>query len=227
MQRYHPRTNMRNPQGNISKTNNQWALPPILTSALHAYVDTTCDLFSSPLNNSMNPNVDYCSTFQDDAIIGALFDASSYRWTSSYLANPDCELAGMRKTLLHALACVTSFSNPFLVVMILPAWEDPPWRTLSILHHPNLTTLAHLSANQLKFIPSHKQLDKDLNLSTLKPAEGLVDLIIVANEEGDKPISTTTVYKTSLSRAYNKHVKTPITQSPSSPTSPPHNKTLQ
>jgi ribonuclease HI len=69
-------------------------------------------------------------------------------------------------------------------VLILPAWEDSPWRTHAILQHPNLTTLAHLPANQLKFIPSHKQLDKDLNLSTLRPADWPVDLIIIANEEG-------------------------------------------
>ena len=90
----------------------------------------------------------------------------------------------MRKTILHALACATAVANPFLVVLILPAWEDSPWRTHAILQHPNLTTLAHLPANQLKFIPSHKQLDKDLNLSTLRPADWPVDLIIIANEEG-------------------------------------------
>jgi len=33
-------------------------------------------------------------------------------------------------------------------------------------------------------MPSHKQLDKDLNLSHLRPADWPVDLIIIANEEG-------------------------------------------
>jgi hypothetical protein len=132
----------------------------------------------------MNPNVDYCTAFQDDASFGALYDAFSYRWTASCLANPEYEPSDMRKTILHALACATSFTNPFLVVLILPAWEDSPWRTHAILQHPNLTTLAHLPANQLKFIPSHKQLDKELNLSTLRPADWPVDLIIIANEEG-------------------------------------------
>jgi hypothetical protein len=90
----------------------------------------------------------------------------------------------MRKTILHALSCATSSTNPFLVVLILPAWEELPWRTHAILQHPNLTTLAHLPANQLKFIPSHKQLDKDLNLSTLRPANWPIDLSIIENEEG-------------------------------------------
>jgi hypothetical protein len=115
----------------------------------------------------MNPNVDYCTTFQVDAIFGALYDAFSYRWTASCLANPEYEPADMRKTILHAFACATSSAKPFLGVLILPAWEDSPWNTHAILHHPNQTTLAHLPANQLKFIPSHKQFDKYLNLSTL------------------------------------------------------------
>ena len=118
----------------------------------------------------MNPNVDYCTSFQDNAIFGALFDAFIYRCTISCLANPEHEPADMRKTILHAIACATSSANAFLVVLILPAWEDSPWRTHAILQHPNLTTLAHLPANQLKFTPSHKQLYKDLNLTTLKPA---------------------------------------------------------
>jgi len=132
----------------------------------------------------MNPNVDYCTAFQDDASFGALYDAFSYRWTASCIANSEYEPSDMRKPLLHALACATSVAKPFMVVLILPAWEDSPWRTHAILQHPNLTTLAHLPANQLKFIPSHIQLDKDLNISTLRPAVWPVDLIIIANEEG-------------------------------------------
>jgi hypothetical protein len=118
----------------------------------------------------MDPNVDYCTTFQDDAIFGAIYEVVSYRWTALCLANPEYEPVDMRKTILPALACATLSTNPFLVVLILLAWEDSPWRTHAILQHPNLTTLAHLPTNQLKFIPSHKQLDKDLNLSTLRPA---------------------------------------------------------
>jgi hypothetical protein len=95
----------------------------------------------------MNPGVGYCTTFQDDAIFGALYDAFSYRWTASCIANPEYEPADMRKTILHTLACATSSTNPFLVVLILPAWEGSPWRTHAILQHLNLTTLAHLPVN--------------------------------------------------------------------------------
>ena len=79
MQRYHPRTNRRNPQDNISKTTNQWALLPSLTSAIHACFDTICEIFANRLHKCMNPDVDYCNTFQEDAIFGAHFDAFSYR----------------------------------------------------------------------------------------------------------------------------------------------------
>ena len=42
-------------------------------------LDTTCELFANPLNSSMKLNVDYCATFQDDAIFGAIFEPFSYR----------------------------------------------------------------------------------------------------------------------------------------------------
>ncbi len=92
----------------------------------------------------------------------------------------------MRQTVLHALASSTISPSPLLVVFILPAWESSPWRTHSILLHPNTTILAHLQANQLKFIPTHKQLDADLDISLLRPANWLVDIVIVANEAGRK-----------------------------------------
>jgi hypothetical protein len=184
MQRYHPRTNRCNLQGNTSKTTNQWALAPSLTSALHACFDTSCELFASPLNTSMNTNVKYCTTLQEDAILGVLYAAFSYRWICSCLANSEYEPVDMRNTILHALACTTSSLNPFIVVLILPAWEDSPRRTRSILQHPNLTTLAHFPANHLTLITTHKQLYKKLKLSIRRPADWPVDLIIVANEEG-------------------------------------------
>ena len=42
----------------------------------------------------------------------------------------------------------------------------------------------HLQANQLKFVPTHKQLDANLDISRLRPAEWPVDIGMVANEEG-------------------------------------------
>ncbi len=42
----------------------------------------------------------------------------------------------------------------------------------------------HLQANQLKFVPTHKQLDADFYISLLRPADWKVDIVIVANESG-------------------------------------------
>ena len=90
----------------------------------------------------------------------------------------------MRKAVLHAIASSTSSPSPLLVVFILPAWEDSPWRTQSILSHPNTTILVHIQANQLKFVQTHKQLDADLDTSLLRPADWPVEVVMVANEEG-------------------------------------------
>ena len=118
----------------------------------------------------MNPNVEYLTAFHEDANFGAHFDSFSYRLTGSYIANPEYETEDMRKAVLHALASSTISPSPLLVVLILPTWEDSPWKTLSILSHPNTTLLAHIQSNQLKFVPTHKQLDADLDISLLRPA---------------------------------------------------------
>jgi hypothetical protein len=51
----------------------------------------------------MNPYVDYNTTFKDDVIFGALFDAFSYRWACSCLANPEYEPSDVRKTILFPI----------------------------------------------------------------------------------------------------------------------------
>jgi hypothetical protein len=50
--------------------------------------------------------------------------------------------------------------------------------------HPNTTILAHLQANQLKFVPTHKQLDAGLDISLLRLSYWPIDIVIVANESG-------------------------------------------
>ena len=81
MQRYHPRTKRLNPQGARSKTTNQWAITHSLASAVHACFNTTFEIFASPLNSSMNPNVEYCTAFPEDVNFGAHYDSFSYRLT--------------------------------------------------------------------------------------------------------------------------------------------------
>ena len=89
------------------------------------------------------------------------------------------------KTFLHAPACSISTGIPFLVVLILPAWEDSPWRKHSILSHPNIiTTTVHLNNfNQLEFILDNKQLDINLGISLLRAANCPIDMIVIANKE--------------------------------------------
>jgi len=47
----------------------------------------------------------------------------------------------MRKAILHALASSIDTTKPFLVVMVLPVWEDTPWYSAAIHNHNNLETL--------------------------------------------------------------------------------------
>ncbi len=84
----------------------------------------------------------------------------------------------MRKAVIHAIAC--SISSPSLLL----AWEDSPWRSQSILSHPSLSILAHLQSHQLKFVPTHKQLDADLDITQLRHVDWPVDVVMVANKEG-------------------------------------------
>jgi hypothetical protein len=128
MQRYHPRTKLLNPQDIVSKIPNQWAITHNLASACHACFNTTFEICASPLNSFMNSNVEYCTVFPKDANVGAHFDSFSYKLTGSCIANPEYEPEDMRKAVLHALAFSTISLSPLLVVFILPAWEDSPWR---------------------------------------------------------------------------------------------------
>jgi hypothetical protein len=183
VQRYHPDTTRLTPQGTSFKIANQRALPHCLTAAIHATFDTICGLFASPLNSSMNPNVNYCATPQEDVIFGAQDQAYSYRWTGSCLVVPEHEPADTIKAVLHALACSTSTESPLLVVMILTAWEDAPWRTRSILSHPNVTTIVQLKPNHLKFIPVSEQLDTNLDMTLLRATDHPIDVVVIADKE--------------------------------------------
>jgi hypothetical protein len=220
MQRYHPQATGRTSQGTTLTLTNQQTLPPCLTDVIHATFDTTCELFAIPLNNSMNPNVSYCTTSHEDAVFGAQYDAYRYRWTCSCLAFPDFEPEDLRKAVLSALACSTTTNSPFLVVLILPAWEDSPWITHSILSHLSLTTLAHLNPNQLNLVPPHKQLD-DIAIITLSRAtECPIDIIISQmlkerTHTCTPPASNTYVYPASPA-----HAKIHLEQSPYFPITP-------
>ena len=66
----------------------------------------------------------YCSAFQEDDNFWAIIDSFLYRWTHSCIANPEYEPEDMLKIVLHALASSEYTDTPFLIVMLLPTWDD-------------------------------------------------------------------------------------------------------
>jgi hypothetical protein len=75
----------------------------------------------------------------------------------------------MRKAILHALASSTDTTTPFLVVMVLPVWEDTSWYSDAIRNHNNMQTLIQIPIGYMRFVPAHKQTDS--NISSLPPAK--------------------------------------------------------
>jgi hypothetical protein len=180
--RYHPRAKSLNPQGRKLKLSNHWAIPPLLRVAMEKIFHTTTELFGSPLNCPMTEGITYCSTFQDDAHFGAIIDSFRYRWTNSCMANPEYEPEDMLKAVLHALASSEHTDTPFLVIMVLPVWDDSPWTSKAIRGHTNMSTLIRIPSGHMRFIPAHKQAD-DATME-LTPAKWPVELILIANDLG-------------------------------------------
>ena len=75
----------------------------------------------------METGIKYCTAYPYDSSFGALHDAFGYRLTSPCTANLEYDPGDMSKASLHALASSTDTTTPFLVVMVLPVWEDTPW----------------------------------------------------------------------------------------------------
>jgi hypothetical protein len=130
---------------------------------------TRADIFASPLNCTMEPGITYCTAYPESSSFGALHDAFCYRLTGSCTANPEYDPGDMRKVILHALASSTDTTTPFLVVMVLPVWEDTPWYSETIRSHHNLETFIQVPAGHMRFVPAHKQTDSDT--TSLPPAK--------------------------------------------------------
>ncbi len=113
----------------------------------------------------------------------------------------------MRKAVLHALASSTDSPTPFLVVLVLPVWEDTPWNAASIRGHPNMSTLVRIPAGHMRFVPAHKQTDGDP--TALTPARWPVELVIISNEAGRNLfLDETRIYGVlapAISKAYHIH----------------------
>ena len=167
--RYHPRAKSLNPQGRQLQLANHWPIPPALRITQENTFLTFTELFGSPLNCSMAHGMTYCSAFQEDVKFGAIIYSFLYRWTNSCIANPEYEPEDMLKTVLHALASSEHTDTPFLVVMILPTWDDTPWNSRAIRGHVNMTTLINIPAGHMRFVPDHKQADEATTV--LSPAK--------------------------------------------------------
>ena len=184
LSRYHPKSKHAICGSRKYNPSNQWCLPPPLRRALSNCFSSTTELFASPLNCHMQENVTYCSAFPQDTQFGAAYNAFDYRWTGSCLANPEYEPEDMRQTLRHAIASTELSSTPTLIALLLPAWEDSPWRTNGIRSHPNVETVLRLEKGQLKYVPPDRQLDNQVAVDRLTPASWPVELVVVANREG-------------------------------------------
>jgi len=84
------------------------------------------ELFGILLICSMSGGISYCSAFPEDEIFGAVTGSFLYRWTGSFISNPEYEPKDMLKAVFHALASSESPDTPFLVVLILLVCEDTP-----------------------------------------------------------------------------------------------------
>ena len=127
-----------NPQGRKLKIANHWATMPTLQHVLERTFLSSKELFGSPLNCSMTCGISYCYAFPEDEILGATTDFFRYRWTGSCIANQKYEPEDMLKAVLHALSSSESQDTLFLVVLILPVWEDTPWNSAAIRVHHNM-----------------------------------------------------------------------------------------
>ena len=99
---------------------------PTLQRAIQLTFQTQAEIFANPLDCSMEPGITYCTAYPEDSAFGALHDAFSYKLTGSCTAKPEYDPGDMKKAILHALASSTDTTTPFLVVLVLPVWEDTP-----------------------------------------------------------------------------------------------------
>ena len=66
MLRYHPRAETISPQGMKYKPSHQWATLPELQWAIEFAFHTKSELFTSPLNCSVEPCIACCTAYLED-----------------------------------------------------------------------------------------------------------------------------------------------------------------
>jgi hypothetical protein len=180
--RYHPRAESLNPQGHQLKLANHYTIPTPIRQALEQIFLVTTELFGSPLNCSMTGGIIYYSAFPEDITFGAILNSFRCRWTGSCLTYPEYEQEDMLKAVLHALASPEDTETTLLVVLVLPVWDDSPWTSSAAKGHNNMSTLIHIPAGHMRFVPAHMQsVGANFDLS---PARWPVEVVLIANEKG-------------------------------------------
>ena len=144
MPRYHPKAKTLNPQGRSLKLTNKWVIPPRLCQAIETTFITTTEFFGSSRNCSISDGITYHSAFPKDAVFGAIMNSFQLRWTSSCIVDLEYEPEDMLKAVVYALASSESNKNPFLIVLILPVWDDTPWNYASVRGHRNISNLIRI-----------------------------------------------------------------------------------
>jgi hypothetical protein len=124
----------------------------------------------------------YRSTLQEDDKFGAIIGSFLYRWTNACMANPEYEPESMLKAVLHALTFSEYTDTPFLVVLILPKWDDTPLNSKVGRSHVNMITLISIPAGHMRFIPAHERADEAT--AVLSPAKWPAEFVLNANSKG-------------------------------------------
>jgi hypothetical protein len=130
----------------------------------------------------MIPGMTCCSAFREDDNFGAIIDSFLYRWTNSCIASPEYDPEDMLNTVLHALASSEHTDTPFLIVLILPTWDDTPYNSRAIRGHVNMTSVMNIPAGHMRFVSAHKQADEATVV--LSPAKWPVEFVLIANPKG-------------------------------------------
>ncbi len=87
---------------------------------------------------------------------------------------------------MYAIDSSECTETPFLVVLILPLWDDTPWSLAAIKGNGNMSTLIQIPVGHIRFVPAHKESDEAT--PDLSHAKWPVELVLISNEKGREAI---------------------------------------
>jgi hypothetical protein len=108
----------------------------------------------------MSSGITYCLAFPEDEIFGAVINSFLFRWTTSYIVNPEYEPEDILIAVMHAFLHSECAKTLFLIVLILPVWGDTPWNSAAIKAHGNMSTLIQIPVGHMRLVLAHKQSDE-------------------------------------------------------------------